>query len=77
MKVLRKNIDLDQNTILVLQMEATAHGHGSLKPFLEEILNDRAARAIKANAKFYARVINASVESKPKRHRTKAKRKQV
>ncbi len=39
MKILRKNIDLNSETVAVLQIEATLKGHGSLKPFLEEIIN--------------------------------------
>ncbi len=60
-KMLIKNIDLDNQTVLVLQMEATRAGYGTLKPFLEQILKDRAARVEKEYVKF---LNNVSMQGK-------------
>ncbi len=62
MKILRKNVDLDIQTIAVLQIEATLKGHGSLKPYLEELLKEVAAKAAKGKPKVYASIVKKKVE---------------
>lgn len=51
-KMFRKNIDLDNQTVFILQMEATKAGYGTLKPFLEEILKERAGKVMKDYARY-------------------------
>jgi hypothetical protein len=69
MKTLRKNIDLANNTIAILQIESTLAGYGSLKPFLEKIINDFAAKSAKGKPEVYKNVVNQKakkIESKKK-----------
>jgi hypothetical protein len=58
MKKLRKNVDLDIHTVAVLQIEATLNGFGTLKPYLEKLLIDRASKAQKERPKIYAGLSN-------------------
>ncbi len=62
MKVLRKNVDLDIQTIAVLQIEATLKGHGSLKPYLEELLIEVATKAAKGKPNVYASIVKKRAE---------------
>lgn len=73
MKKLRKNIDLDNQTILVLQMEATANGYGTLKPFLEYVLQERASKAMKDHAAFYSRLNGTNKSTKVGKPSSKAR----
>ncbi|MCA6380490.1 MAG: hypothetical protein IM574_01570 [Cytophagales bacterium] len=58
MKTLRKNIDLSNETIAILQIEATLSSFGSLKPFLEKIVNDFAAKSSKGRPEVYSKVLS-------------------
>jgi hypothetical protein len=58
MKTLRKNIDLSNETIAILQIEATLSSFGSLKPFLEKIVNDFAAKSSKGRPEGYSKVLS-------------------
>lgn len=58
MKTLRKNIDLSNETIAILQIEATLSSFGSLKPFLEKIVNDFAAKSSKGRPEIYSNVLS-------------------
>lgn len=69
MKTLRKNIDLDSQTVAILQIEATLNDHGALKPFLEKVLIDYAARCLKQRPAVYKSI----VESKVKKQQTSKK----
>lgn len=55
--MLRKNIDLDTQTIAILQIEATLKGHGSLKPFLEALLKDYSDKCLKSRPSVYKMVL--------------------
>ncbi len=69
MKVLRKNIDLSTDTVAILQIESTLAGYGSLKPFLEKIINDFAAKSAKGRPEVYKNVVvqkAKKIESKKK-----------
>lgn len=57
MKTLRKNVDLDIETVAILQIEATIHGFGTLKPFLEKVLNENAKKASRSKPKLYSQII--------------------
>jgi len=58
MRTLRKNIDLSNETIAILQIEATLSDFGSLKPFLEKIVNDFAAKSSKGRPEVYSKVLS-------------------
>ena len=58
MKKLRKNIDLSTESVAILQIEATLNGFGSLKPFLEKIINDFAVKSSKGRPEVYKKVIS-------------------
>ncbi|MFZ6009480.1 MAG: hypothetical protein ACOYXT_03960 [Bacteroidota bacterium] len=60
MKTLRKNVDLDTRTIAVLQIEATLNGYGALKPYLENLLEEKAKRCVKEKPTIYKTLVNAS-----------------
>lgn len=62
MKMLRKNIDLTAETVAILQIEGTLKGYGSLKPFLESIVKDFAAKAAKSKPKVYGAVIEKKIK---------------
>lgn len=77
MKTLRKNVDLSSDTIAVLQIEATLKGFGSLKPFLESILNDFAVKSAKSKPKVYEAIVAkraAKIEKKGPRRRSRDKK---
>jgi hypothetical protein len=59
MKSRRKNVDLPNNTISVLILEGSLRGFGSLKPFLEHIINDAAEKAMKARPDVYKNLLSA------------------
>lgn len=57
MKTLRKNIDLDSQTVAILQIEATLKGHGSLKPFLESLLREYSLKCLKSRPGVYKTIV--------------------
>lgn len=61
MKTLRKNIDLSNETVAILQIEATLSGFGSLKPFLEKIVKDFAAKSSKGKPEVYRKVLSRKI----------------
>ena len=73
MKTLRKNIDLSNETVAILQIEATLSGFGSLKPFLEKIVGDFAVKSTKGRPEVYKKVLSQKV-GKPTDRKVKAKR---
>jgi hypothetical protein len=66
MKTLRKNIDLDNETIAILQIEATLKGYGSLKPFLEGTLSTFAQKCKKLRPGVYGKIIENRLKKKGK-----------
>jgi hypothetical protein len=64
MKTLRKNIDLDNQTIAILQIEATLKGHGSLKPFLESLLKDYSNKCLKSRPSVYKTILANKLKTK-------------
>jgi hypothetical protein len=71
MKILRKNVDLDIETIAILQIEATIHGFGALKPYLEKILNDTAKKLAKGKPKLYSQIISKKLAESSKARKVK------
>ncbi|GHN02567.1 hypothetical protein WSM22_40560 [Cytophagales bacterium WSM2-2] len=69
MKTFRKNVDLNSDTVAILQIEATLSQFGTLKPFLESLLENHAAKCKKAKPKVYEALIEKKVQkmSKPRR----------
>lgn len=61
MKMLRKNIDLSSETVAILQIEATLSGFGSLKPFLEKIVNDFATKCSKGRPEVYRKILDRKI----------------
>jgi len=57
MKTFRKNIDLDSRTVAILQIEGSLKGYGTLKPFIESIVREYAAKAIKSRPGVYNALI--------------------
>ncbi len=74
MKKLRKNIDLDSQTVAVLQIEATLKGHGSLKPFLEKLLMDYAIKCMGQRKSVYKELVKNQAGSKVKVKKSRVKR---
>lgn len=66
MKKLRKNIDLDSKTVAILQIEATLNEHGALKPFLEKLLIDHAARCLKQRPSVYKAILEKKAQKSKK-----------
>ena len=60
--MLRKNIDLSNDTVAVLQIEATLNGFGTLKPFLESLLTAHASKCLKARPKVYEAIVQKKVQ---------------
>lgn len=58
MKTLRKNIDLDSDTVAILLIEGTLKGLGSLKPFLEGILKDYAKKCLQSRPGVYKSIVD-------------------
>lgn len=56
-KTLRKNIDLDNETVVILQIEATLKGYGSLKPFIEGLVKDFAKKCKKSRPGVYNKIV--------------------
>lgn len=75
MKTLRKNIDLESNTVAILQIEATLNGHGTLKPYLEEIIKKAAFQATKSRPDVYKKLLDTKPVKSIKKNRQLAKRK--
>jgi hypothetical protein len=71
MKTFRKNVDLTSDTVAILQIEATLSQFGTLKPFLESLLESHAAKCRKARPKVYEAIIERKVQKliKPKTRR--------
>jgi len=46
---LRRNVDLSRNALIILQWQAVAAGHGTIKPYLEEYLESHARRILIKN----------------------------
>ncbi|HMV09294.1 MAG TPA: hypothetical protein PKL56_16840 [Cyclobacteriaceae bacterium] len=67
MKTLRKNIDLDNETIAILQIEATLKGYGSLKPFIESLINDFAKKCKKNRPTVYKQIAEQKVHASKKK----------
>ncbi|HEV8511937.1 MAG TPA: hypothetical protein VGQ59_01590 [Cyclobacteriaceae bacterium] len=61
MKTFRKNLDLTSDTVAILQIEATLSQFGTLKPFLESLLEAHAAKCRKARPKVYEAIIEKKV----------------
>ena len=66
MKTLRKNIDLNSKTVAILQIEATLNDHGALKPFLEKLLTDYAARCVKQRPAMYKTLVDDKLKKRAK-----------
>ena len=66
MKTLRKNVDLKTETVAILQIEATLNDFGTLKPYLESILQSHAAKCIKARPKTYEAIVQRRVQKMTK-----------
>lgn len=66
MKTLRKNIDLDNETIAILQIEATLKGYGSLKSFLEDALRTFAKKCKKLRPGVYGKIIESNLKNRRK-----------
>jgi len=64
-KTLRKNIDVDAQTVAILQIEATLKGHGSLKPFLEFLLKEYSLKCLKSRPGVYKTIIAKKVSKRP------------
>lgn len=62
MKTFRKNVDLTSDTVAILQIEATLSNFGTLKPFLESLLENHAAKCRKAKPKVYEAIIEKKVQ---------------
>lgn len=77
MSKLRKNVDLESLTIAVLQVEGTMQSFGSLKPFLEKILNDVAQKAIKDKPEVYRPLLASKSKAISKKAATNTKRSNV
>lgn len=69
MKTLRKNIDLDNETIAILQIEATLKGHGSLKPFIESLIKDFAKKCKKNRPAIYNKIVEQRANAPQKKSR--------
>jgi hypothetical protein len=74
MKMLRKNIDLTNETVAILQIEATLAGFGSLKPFLEKIVSDFAAKCSKGRPGVYGKVVSQKTMKANQPAKTKLRR---
>ncbi len=74
MKTLRKNVDLDIETVAILMIESTLNGFGTLKPFLESILEGHAAKCRKARPKVYEAILEKKIKTITKTARTKLAR---
>jgi hypothetical protein len=46
---LRRNVDLSRKAVIILQWQAVASGHGTVKPYLENYLEDHARRILSKN----------------------------
>ena len=77
MKTLRKNIDLSNETIAILQIEATLNGFGSLKPFLEKIVYDFAAKSSKGRPEVYSKVLSKKALNLSRKKAPDGKRKKL
>ncbi|HEV8511985.1 MAG TPA: hypothetical protein VGQ59_01845 [Cyclobacteriaceae bacterium] len=66
MKTLRKNVDLTSDTVAILQIEATLNQFGTLKPFLESLLENHAAKCRKARPKVYEALVEKKVQKMTK-----------
>jgi len=75
MKTLRKNIDLSNETVAILQIEATLSGFGSLKPFLEKIVRDFAAKSTKGRPDVYRKILSQKVVKTERQRKIKSHRK--
>jgi hypothetical protein len=71
MKTLRKNIDLDTATVAILQIEATLKGYGSLKPFIEKIVVDFAAKSSRERPDIYKKVVERKMAAVCKKAKPK------
>lgn len=69
MKTLRKNIDLDNETVAILQIEATLKGYGSLKPFIESLVKDYAKKCKKNRPTVYNKIVEQKVNVSKKKLR--------
>ncbi len=61
MKTLRKNIDITNDIVAILQIEGTLNGYGTLKPFLEKIVNDYAAKSRKSRSDVYEKLLGQKI----------------
>lgn len=66
MKTLRRNVDLKTQTIAILQIEATLNDFGTLKPYLESLLEAHAAKCIRAKPKTYEAIIEKKAQKMAK-----------
>jgi|GEM_PF-1587014 len=46
---LRRNVDLSRNAVIVLQWHALATGYGTIKPYLENYIEEHAGRILAKN----------------------------
>ncbi len=75
MKTLRKNIDLSNETVAILQIEATLSGFGSLKPFLEKIVRDFATKSSRDKPEVYQKMLSQRIIKRNQRPVLKLRRK--
>jgi len=74
MKMLRKNIDLDSKTVAILQIEASLAGYGTLKPYLEYLLDEKAKRSVKDRPSVYKSLMGVKKPGAVKRGKSSSLR---